>query len=142
MLIKQISVFIENTEGSLARASRTLAAAGIHVVSVSLADTNDYGLMRMIVSDPDAAEAALRKDGFSPRITTVLAVSLPDCFASLTKLTDALGRNGMNIEYMYTLASKRDYTSVVIKVADREKAEQVIAEAGLKTLSEEEAYNW
>lgn len=142
MLIRQVSVFIENTEGSLASAAATLTAHGIQVICVSLAETKDYGLMRMIVSDPDKAFDALKSDGFSARITSVIAVKLPKHFESFRQIASAISANGLSIEYMYTLSSGKDNASCILKVADREAACKIIADLGIDTLTEEEAYQW
>lgn len=141
MFIKQISVFIENKEGSLAQATEILANASIHILCISLADTNDYGLIRMIVSNPEQAILILKEAGFSAKINEVLGVKLPHSFGMLHKLTKALSDADINIEYMYALTSGHANASIIVKTSDMEKAKLVIDNTEFELVTPEEAYN-
>lgn len=141
MFIKQVSVFLENKEGSLAQATEILAKASIHILCISLADTNDFGLIRMITSDPDKAVEILKESGLSARITPVLGVKLPHSFGMLHKLTQALSESGINVEYMYALTSGHENASILIKTSDMEKSEIVIDNSEFELVTPEEAYN-
>lgn len=140
MFIKQLSVFIENREGRLERVTETLKESNINIVSLSLADTSEYGLLRMIVSDPENAKKTLRDNGFSAMLTDVLAVRLPHQIGNLQHLLSAVAGANLNIEYMYALATSVDNAAIIIKVSDSEKAKAAIENSGLEFLRPEEAY--
>ena len=141
MFIKQLSIFIENREGRLEKVTETLAANGINIVCLSLADTSDYGLLRMVVSDPVRAKEILRENGFSAMLNDVIAVKLPHNFGSLHKLTKEMCTKELNIEYMYAFTSGKDNASIIIKTSDNEAAMTIISGLGLETLAPEYAYN-
>lgn len=141
MFIKQVSVFLENREGSLAQTTEILAKESIHILCISLADTNDFGLIRMIVSDPDKAIEILKEAGFSARITSVLGVKLPHSFGMLHKLTQALSESNINVEYMYALTSGHENASILIKTSDMEKSVLVIENSEFELVTPDEAYH-
>ena len=97
MFVKQLSVFMENREGRLEQATEVLKNKGVNIMSLSMADTTEYGMLRMVVSDPETAKAALREKGFSAMLTDVLAVRLEDRVGELHKLTHILCSRGLNI---------------------------------------------
>ena len=101
MFVNQLSVFIENREGRLDKVLATLKDNDINIVSLSLADTSDYGLLRMIVSDPEKGKAALKEAGFTARVTEVLAVKLAHKVGQLQVLLAEICKAGINIDYMY-----------------------------------------
>ena len=105
MFVKQLSVFIENREGRLEQVTDVLKTQNINILSLSMADTTEYGMLRMVVSNPEVAKKALREEGFSAMLTDVLAVKLEDKVGELHKMTHILCSQGLNIEYMYALAS-------------------------------------
>lgn len=141
MFIKQLSIFIENREGRLEKVTETLAANDINIVCISLADTSEYGLLRMIVSDPVRAKAILKQNGFSAMLTDVIPVRIPHNFGTLHKLTQGLSSKGINIEYMYAFTSGKDNASIIIKTNNNANAIDIIGEMGYETLTEEYAYN-
>lgn len=141
MFIKQLSIFIENREGRLEKVTETLAANNVNIVCISLADTSEYGLLRMIVSDPITAKDVLKENGFSAMLTDVIAVKLPHHFGMLNKLTKALCDKNLNIEYMYALTSGKDNASIVIKTSDNSIAFDAIQEIDLEILDPGIAYN-
>ncbi len=134
MFVNQLSVFIENREGRLEQVLDALKQNNINIISLSLADTSDYGLLRMIVSAPEEGKAALRAKGFSAMLTPVLAVKLSHKVGQLQELLSAICKAGINIEYTYALATGGDDASIVIKTADMEKAAQILAETGLELI--------
>ena len=107
MFVKQLSVFIENREGRLEQVTEVLKEENINILSLSMADTTEYGMLRMVVSDPERARTALRSKGFSAMLTDVLAVKLEDHVGELHKMTHILCSKGLNIEYMYALAPEK-----------------------------------
>ena len=137
MFVKQLSVFIENREGRLEQVTEVLREKQINILSLSMADTTEYGMLRMIVSDPELARSALRDAGFSAMLTDVLAVKLEDKVGELHKLTHILCSKGLNIEYMYALASA-DRRAMIVKASDGETAGQTIVDGGLVLYTNEE----
>lgn len=140
MYIKQLTVFIENREGRLEKVSETLKANGINIASLSLADTSEYGLLRMIVSDPEKAKQVLKENGFSAMLTDVLAVRIADEIGMLQPLLKALSDKTLNIEYMYALTNGGNNAAMIIKVNNLEKAVAAINDSKLELVSAEEAY--
>ncbi len=140
MTIKQLSVFIENREGSLAEVASILAKNNINIVSMSLADTSDYGMLRMIVSEHDKAKAILREANFSAMITEVIAIKLPNEMGTLSKLLECFSSNNVSIEYMYALATSKN-ASIVMKISDIEKGCKLIQDAGYELICTDEAKN-
>lgn len=140
MFIKQLSVFIENREGRLDKLTQTLSENGIDIVSLSLADTSEYGMLRMIVSDPQSAYKVVRDSDFTARLTDVIAVKLPNHFGSLNRMTRLLCKNDLDISYMYAFTTGTENASLVMKTSDNDKAVKIIAEDGWEFISEEEAY--
>lgn len=101
MKVEQISVFIENKAGRLAKITETLSEAGINIRALSLADTSDFGILRLIVSDYEKATAALKENGFTVGRTDVVAVAVPDQPGGLHHILTTLSANDVNVEYMY-----------------------------------------
>lgn len=130
MFVKQVSVFLENKEGRLEQVLDTLKNGNINIASLSLADTSDYGLLRMIVADPEQARATLKEKGFSVSLTPVLAVRVANEAGQLQEILAELFKAGINVEYMYALATSGTDASIVIKTADLEAAEEVLRKAG------------
>lgn len=138
MVIKQLSVFVENREGRLEDVTETLKNNGINITSVSLADTSEYGMLRLIVSNPENAKKVLKEAGFSAMLTDVVAVKLPHKIGMLHELLKVLVE--VNIEYMYALSTGKD-ASMILKLSDTEKAVAALLEGGFELYREEEAYN-
>ena len=135
MFVNQLSVFIENREGRLEQVLETLKQKNINIISLSLADTSDYGLLRMIVSNPEEGKDALREAGFSAMLTKVLAVKLSHKVGQLQELLSEICKAGINIEYTYALATGNDDASIVIKPADLEKAAAVLEKTGVEVIA-------
>ena len=138
MFINQLSVFIENREGRLEQVLDALKEDNINIISLSLADSSDFGLLRMIVSDGEKGKAALKAKGFSAMLTPVLAVKLSHQVGQLQVLLSEICKAGINIEYTYALATGNDDASIVIKTADLEKAAEVLKKTGVELITAEE----
>ena len=138
MIIKQLSVFIENREGRLEKVTETLKEHEINITSLSLADTSEYGMLRMIVSDPETGRKVLKDAGFSAKLTSVVAVKLPHRIGMLHELLKVLV--DVNIEYMYALSTGAD-AAMILKISDPRKAIEDLGNNGFETLDEEQAYH-
>ena len=138
MVAKQLSVFIENRQGRLGEVLNVLKANNVNIISLSLADTTEYGLLRLIVNNPEIGKEKLSEGGFSTMLTDVLVLKITHEAGSLQGLLKILSDNGVNIEYMYGLSIDGDEASVVLKASNLSKADEVLAKNGVKTLSSEE----
>jgi hypothetical protein len=135
MRIQQISVFLENKTGRIADVTRLIANAGINIRAISIADTADFGILRLIVDKPTEASEAISKGGFTTRMTDVLAIEIPDQPGSLAKIMEIFKETGVNIEYLYASLEKDCSTAVVIfKVEDIEHSLKIVAEHKLSTI--------
>ena len=133
MLIKQMSVFVENTTGRLAELTRILAEHGIEIKASTIADTVDFGILRCIVPNPEAATEILKEAGFTASITEVIAVTLEDRPGGLHKVLQILADNDIGVDYIYsTIKSKEDEAVVMIKVEDPKKAMDILTSNGVK----------
>ncbi len=139
MTIKQISVFLENTAGRLNKVLQTLADNEIDIVAMSLADTADYGILRLVVSDPDKAEQVLKENRMSAKLVEVVAFHIPHTTGSLCKAMQLVVDNDINIEYMYAFGNNDD-ASAILKTKMPEKAIEVLSESGVGIWKPEEAY--
>lgn len=139
--MKQLTVFIENRLGRLEDVTEILSGNNINIVCISLADTSEYGMLRMIVSQPAAAYDVLTASGFSAMLSDVIAVKIPHHFGTLKSLTGMLSENGIDIRYMYALMSGEN-AAIVIKTSDNEKAESILsANGGFEILPAVDVYN-
>ena len=134
MFINQLSVFIENRTGRLDDVLEALKEANINIISLSLADSSDYGLLRMIVSEPTKAKEALKAKDFAAMLTPVLGVKLSHQVGQLQVLLAEICKAGINIEYMYALATGTDDASIVIKTADLEVAANILEQTGVELI--------
>ena len=127
MKTEQISVFLENRAGRLAEVTHTLAEAGINIRALSLADTSDFGILRMIVCSPDKAKAVLKEKGFTIGRTSVVAVEVPDNPGGLDSVLQTVSANGINVEYMYALVQRDVDSAIMIFRFDKaDKAVEVL----------------
>ena len=138
MISKQLSVFIENRQGRLGEVLGVLKNNNVNILSLSLADTTEFGLLRLIVSNPALTAEKLVKEGFSAMLTDILVVSIEHKSGSLQGLLNALSDSGINVEYMYGLSVHGEMATVVLKASDLKKADEILAENGYSTLSAEE----
>lgn len=141
-MVKQISVFLENKEGRLAEVTKTLAESGINIRAMSIADTTDFGILRLIVNDPELANKVLNDAEFTVIVKEVLAVGISDEPGALSKVLSIFQKADIAIEYMYAFAGKVGGKALVIfKVSDNEKATEVLKQNGISVMEAEELYN-
>ena len=142
MKIVQISVFIENKPGRLSAVTDTLGENGINIRALSIADTSDFGILRLIVDKPELAYEKLKEKGLTASITNVISVRMPDKPGDLANVLNMLNHNEINVEYMYAFVSKAtDDALVVFKVENIEDAAKKLEGTGIDVLTKEEAYN-
>lgn len=138
MYIKQLSVFIENREGRLEEVLDVLKQHGVNIVSLSLADTSDYGLLRLLVTKPEEGKKALVENGFSAMLTDVLGIKLCHRVGFLQELLEVICKAHINIEYMYALSTGTDDASIVIKTSDLNKAAEILKKTDVELVKPEE----
>ena len=139
MKIRQISIFLENKPGQLAAICRALADADINMAALSLADTTDFGIVRMIVDDHEKAKETLAAKGHAAKVSEVLAVCVPDRPGGMAEVMAALDKAGVNIEYSYAFAFHRGEKAVLVfRFSDNAKAESALRAGGFTTLAESE----
>ena len=136
MLIKQMSVFVENTTGRLAELTRILAEHGIDIKASTIADTVDFGILRCIVPNPEEATRILTEAGFTASITEVIAVSIEDKPGGFHKVLQILADNDIAVDYIYSaIQAKADKAIIMIRVEEQEKAIRVLTSNGIKLFS-------
>lgn len=135
----QISIFLENKSGRLAEVTKALADAQVNIRALSLAETIDYGVLRLIVNKPHEAKSALTKAGFTVTETEVIAVEMADEPGSLANVVELVTKHGLNIEYLYAFVEKRGGNAVVIfRIDNIEEALKAFQAGGARVLSAEE----
>lgn len=135
MKVQQVSVFLENRRGRLHEACDVLAKAGVNMITLALADTADFGVMRCIVAEPAKAAAALKDNGFTAIINDVLAIEVPDRPGGLAEILEVLDAGDVNIEYIYAFSqSNRDRAVLVFRFGDTDAAIKVLQQAGINIL--------
>lgn len=137
MSVNQISVFLENKPGTLNNMTKVLADHKINIRALSLADTNDFGIVRMLVNNVYEAANVLKEENFIARFTPVLIYAISDEAGSLDKILKAFTESDVNIEYMYAFAGK-ERAYMIFKVTDVKKAETLLNAKGLKSLTQEQ----
>lgn len=142
MLVKQVSVFLENKSGRLAEVSRVLGEKNIDISALSIADTTEYGILRLIVSNPDAAVEALKEHGFSVGTTEVIAISVSDKPGGLAEALNCLEQNDVGIEYMYAFLGSNGVGKaiVLLRVEDIKKAIDVLKKENVDIMPSSEIY--
>jgi len=139
MFVKQISVFLENKSGSLAGFTKLLGDRGFDLMSLSIADTTDFGILRGIVADYKGAQALLVEAGYSVKVTDVLAVSVPDHPGSLAAVLSLLSAHDIGLEYLYSFFRNHgDHALIIIRVDRPDEAVKVLQNAGVKMLTQED----
>ena len=133
-MVKQIAVFLENQEGRLSDCCKVLKKADVNLSSLSIADTKEFGIARLIVDDSDKALEALRSAGFLSSVVDLVAIEVPDKAGALADALIALSDNGVNIEYMYSFAGKDGHANIGFKTNTIEKAVNVLQAMGAKVL--------
>jgi hypothetical protein len=141
MRVEQISVFLENKAGRLAEVARILAEAGINIRALSLADTSDFGILRLIVNDNNKAKEALKQHGFTVGKTDVVAVEVEDRPGGLHRILDVLFKSNVNVEYMYAFVQQSGNNAVIIFRFDNlDEAVKVLQANGVPVIEGEKLY--
>lgn len=141
MLIDQLSVFLENKAGRLAEITGVLKEKGVDIRAVTIADTTQFGILRIIVDQPQKAEAALKEHGFTVSITKVIAIGIQDVPGGLHEAMLALDKAGVSVDYLYAFVSRgAPLANVILRVDDPKKAEEVLLENHISILPQEEVY--
>ncbi len=138
MFAKQLTVFIENRSGRLSEVLGVLKENNVNILSLSLADTTEFGLLRLIVDNAKLGKEKLQENGFSSLLSDVSIIKIPHKAGSLQALLKIIDDNGVNIEYMYGLSIESNEAHVVLKASDTQKVDQILEANGVKTLSCEE----
>ena len=138
MFIKQLSVFIENHEGRLEEVLDVMKEEQISIISLSLADTSEYGLLRLITTNPEAGQAALKKKGFAAMLTDVLSVKLSHQVGRLQEILSMVCKAGLNVEYMYALSNKEDDASIICKISNGDEAAKLLKSQEVELYSQED----
>jgi hypothetical protein len=142
MVIKQISVFVENKQGRLYMLTDVLAKEGIDLKAMTIADTMDFGIMRCIVGDPDRTLKVIRENNFTASITEVIAVEVPDVPGGLSRVLKILSDAGVSVEYLYSFVRKhKDNALIIFRVEDPHAAVDVLNKKGVNVLPGEVLYN-
>jgi len=141
MKVEQISIFIENKSGRLAEVTHVLGAAGVNIRALSLADTSDFGILRLIVDKTDQAKSVLKASGFTVNKTEVVAVEVPDRPLGLHGILEILDQGKVNVEYMYAFVERCGANAVIIFRFDNpEEAIRVLTTSGVNVLEGERVY--
>ena len=138
MTVNQVSVFIENRQGRLGEVLQVLKDNDVNILSISLADTTEYGLLRLIVNKPEHAKDVLLKAGFSSLLTEVLIIKVPHVSGSLQNILSEIARANVSIEYMYGLSVETTDASIVMKTNELERAQSVLKNIHIDTMTKEE----
>ncbi len=141
MLVKQISVFLENKSGRLAEVTKTLSANKIDIRALYIADTTEYGILRMIVDKPDKAMDLLKRSGFTVSTTNVIAIAIADKPGTLDDALEILSSGGISVEYLYAFVGRASTDAiVVIRVEMPEDAIRALEGAGIRVIDSKEVY--
>jgi len=142
MKVEQISIFLENKSGRLAEVATVLAGAGINIRALSLADTTDFGILRLIVNDTEKAKQVLKDNGFTVGKTEVIGVEVADKPGGLAEILNVMKENAINVEYMYAFVQKSVGNAIIIfRFDELEKAIEVLHKAGIRIMKGEEIYS-
>lgn len=141
MQIKQLSIFVENKAGRLAEITAVLAEANVDIRAISIADTSDFGILRLIVDHPDEAVEALKKAGMTVSLTSVIAIGINDRPGEFAKAMRVLADEHITIEYMYAFISRdQGKAFVILRVDDDQRAVSVLRDSGITILTAEEIH--
>ena len=137
MAIKQLTVFVENKQGSLVAITETLSKHNINLRALSIAETEDFGILRLIVNDENAAEKILTEASYLIKITDVVGVKIGDAPGKLSEALKVLDEHNINMEYLYAFMARTErHAYVVIRVEDNAAAESALVNAGFKLITE------
>lgn len=137
--IKQISLFVENKPRRMARVAKTLSNSGVNIRAMTIAEAGDFGVIRMVVDDPQKGYKVLHDEGFTVSETEVLAVEMKDIPGGLYEIVDSLGREGINIDYAYAfVTAKSERAMLIVRVDNLEGAKDVLTGVGIKLATKDE----
>ena len=137
MAIKQLTVFVENKQGSLVTITDTLAANNVNIRALSIAETEDFGILRLIVNDEVTAEKTLAGEGYLIKVTEVVGVKIGDAPGKLSAALDVLDKAGINMEYLYAFMARTEkHAYVVLRVEDNAAAEAALEGAGFHLITD------
>lgn len=142
MKVEQISIFLENRAGRLEEVTRILAENKVSIRALSLADTSDFGILRLIVSDHEKAKKALKENGFTVGRTSVVAVEVDDHPGGLNQILQILSQGGVNVEYMYAFVQQSAKTAIIVFRFDKtDQAIELFGQKGIKVIPGDVLYN-
>ncbi|NYT01864.1 MAG: ACT domain-containing protein [Methanosarcinales archaeon] len=140
--IKQISLFVENKPGRMAKVAKTLSDSGVNIRAMTIAEAGDFGVIRMVVDSPEKGYQVLHDSGFTVSMTDVLAVEMKDIPGGLYEIVNTLGVNGINVDYAYAfVTAKAERAMLILRVDDIAAARRFLGEKGVKIASLEEIYS-
>lgn len=141
MNVKQISIFIENKKGALSEVTKFIAESKINLRALSIADTQDFGILRIITDDPDSARDILRNEGYTVTATSVLAVALDDAPGSMAKILEILTNADVNVEYTYAFMSHiKDKAYMIFRVDNNDKATKALVDSGISVIGQKDIF--
>lgn len=137
MAIKQLTVFVQNRKGAIVSVTDILAKNNINMRALSIAETEDFGILRLIVNDEAAAEKVLAEQGYLIKVVDVVGVKIGDAPGKLTSALDVLDKSDINVEYLYAFMARTEkHAYVVLRVENNEDAESALTNAGFKMITE------
>ena len=137
MAIKQLTVFVQNKKGTLVSLTETLSKNNVNLRALSIAETQDFGILRLIVNDEKTAERVLSENGYVMKVIDVVGVKIADDPGKLTEALDVLDKADINVEYLYAFMARTEkHAYVVLRVEDNASAEAVLVNAGFKMITE------
>jgi hypothetical protein len=137
MSLKQLTIFVENKQGTLVNITDVLAKNNVNMRALSIADTQDFGILRLIVNDNDTAIKALTEAGYLLKLTDVVGVKIGDQPGKLSKALEVLDENNINMEYLYAFMARTEkHAYVVLRVADNDAAEKALENAGFHMITD------
>jgi len=142
MKVDQLSIFLENRAGRLAEVTKVLSDNAINIRALSLADTSDFGILRLIVSDFEKARAKLKENGFTVGRTSVVAVEVDDTPGGLHRLLEMLGAQNVNVEYMYAFVERSgEHAIIIFRFNATDRAIEILTKSGFTVLPGEKVYS-
>jgi len=137
--IKQISLFVENRPGRMAKVAKTLSDADVNIRALTIAEAGDFGVIRMVVDDPEKGYKVLKESAFTVSMTDVLVVEMKDTPGGLYEIVNTLGQSAVNVDYAYAfVTAKAEKAMLILRVDDIAKARRVLSEMGVKIATKEQ----
>lgn len=140
--LKQLSIFLENKEGRMLNTLDIIEKLGINIRALSIADTSEFGILRLIVSNPKLVKQELEKNNFIVKLTDVIPVAMDDQPGGLNKILRILDENSINLEYLYAFVEQQTYDAIVLlRLEDMDKGYEILEENGAKIINADEIYS-